>query len=170
MENITATGNSSETQYAGFWLRFVAWLVDALILKIVHWVLFTPLFIFVGLSTYVKGYDFDLENFDFAEAFPLVLAILAASTITFIFSITVRWLYYAIMESSSKQATIGKMLLNLKVIDVNGGRVSFAQASARYFGKIISFLIAGVGYIMAGVSSKKQALHDMMSNCLIVKK
>jgi len=80
------------------------------------------------------------------------------------------WLYYALMESSKHQATIGKLALGLKVTDMNGQRISFARATGRYFGKIISGMILLIGYIMAGFTEKKQALHDIMANCLVVKR
>ena len=80
------------------------------------------------------------------------------------------WLYFAIMESSNKQATLGKMAMGIKVTDLNGNRISMTRASGRYYGKIISSCIMGIGYIMAGVTEKKQALHDVISDCLVVKK
>ena len=72
------------------------------------------------------------------------------------------------MESSAKQATLGKLALAIKVTDLNGNRISFGRASGRYFAKIISGLIFCIGYIIAGFTEKKQALHDMIANCLVV--
>jgi len=80
------------------------------------------------------------------------------------------WLYYALMESSKNQGTLGKMALGLKVTDMEGNRVSFGRATGRYFGKIISGMIMMIGYILAGLTEKKQALHDIMASCLVVKK
>jgi len=78
------------------------------------------------------------------------------------------WLYYALMESSGRQATLGKMALGIKVVDRQGGRISFARATGRYFAKILSGLILMIGYLMAGFTSRKQALHDMVAGCLVV--
>ena len=75
------------------------------------------------------------------------------------------WLYWALMESSAWQATLGKKLFGLKVTDLQGRRISFARASGRYFGKIVF-----VGFIMVAFTEKKQALHDMIAGCLVVKK
>ena len=79
------------------------------------------------------------------------------------------WIYEAAMESSSKQATLGKMALRLKVTDEHGSRISFARASARYFSKILSRMILMIGYIMAGFTARKQALHDMIAGTLVVR-
>ena len=72
------------------------------------------------------------------------------------------------MESSSKQGTVGKMILNLRVVDMLGNRISFGRATGRFFGKILSGLILNIGYIMAAFTEKKQALHDMLAGCLVI--
>ena len=69
------------------------------------------------------------------------------------------WLYYAIMESSKPQATIGKMALGTKVTTLGGERIGFGRASGRYFGKIVSGLTLGIGYLMAAFTERRQALH-----------
>jgi uncharacterized RDD family membrane protein YckC len=75
------------------------------------------------------------------------------------------------MESSSHQGTLGKMALGLIVTDLEGRRINFARASGRYFAKIITGLIPlGIGYMMAGFTEKKQALHDMIASCLVLRK
>lgn len=63
------------------------------------------------------------------------------------------------------------MALGLIVTDMQGRRVTFARASGRFFAKIITNLIPlWIGYIMAGFTEKKQALHDMIASCLVLKK
>jgi uncharacterized RDD family membrane protein YckC len=75
------------------------------------------------------------------------------------------------MESSQYQGTLGKMALGLIVTDLQGRPLSFARASGRFFGKIITGMIPfGIGYIMAGFTEKKQALHDMIAGCLVLRK
>jgi uncharacterized RDD family membrane protein YckC len=74
-----------------------------------------------------------------------------------------------LQESSSAQATIGKRIMGLRVMDLEGQRIGFAQASGRFFGKIISGLILDIGFIMAGFTERKQALHDMIAGTLVVK-
>ncbi|MGB6469852.1 MAG: RDD family protein, partial [Candidatus Acidiferrales bacterium] len=68
------------------------------------------------------------------------------------------------------QGTLGKRALGLLVTDLEGRRVSFGRASGRYFGKIVSALILMIGFIMAGFTEKKQALHDMLAGCLVLRK
>jgi uncharacterized RDD family membrane protein YckC len=79
------------------------------------------------------------------------------------------WIYYASMESSSWQATLGKKILGLKVTDLAGNRISFARASGRFFGKILSGMILGIGFLMAGFTQRKQALHDILAGCLVLR-
>ncbi len=131
--------------YAGFWKRAAAALIDSFLLFIVGTVL-GLLFILV------TGADQGLE---------------AASNIL---GIIIGWLYFALMESSEAQATIGKKALGIVVIDAHGKRISFYRASGRHFGKIVSSITLGVGFIMAGFTKRKQTLHDMMFDCLVVMK
>ena len=86
-----------------------------------------------------------------------------------IFNLVLGWLYFALMESGVGQATIGKRAVGLKVTDMNGARISFAQATGRYFGKILSGMILLIGYLMMIWDNKKQTLHDKMAGTLIVK-
>jgi uncharacterized RDD family membrane protein YckC len=79
-------------------------------------------------------------------------------------------LYFAIMESSSKQATLGKMVLGIVVTDTDGKRVSFGRAVGRNLGKIISTIILLIGHFMVAFTEKKQGLHDIIANCLVVVK
>ena len=80
------------------------------------------------------------------------------------------WLYYALMESSSKQATVGKLACGLVVTDMQGQRIGFGQASGRYVSMIVSFLTLGIGFLMCAWTERKQCLHDMMASCLVLKK
>jgi uncharacterized RDD family membrane protein YckC len=73
------------------------------------------------------------------------------------------------MESSSRQATVGKMTLGLKVTDLAGRRISFARASGRYFAKYVSSMTLLIGYIMAGFTERKQALHDIIAGTLVIR-
>jgi uncharacterized RDD family membrane protein YckC/Tfp pilus assembly major pilin PilA len=79
-----------------------------------------------------------------------------------------RWLYFALMESSASQATLGKRAMGIKAVDKHGGRLSFGRATGRYFGGFVSYIIFYVGYMMAGWTERKQALHDMMAETFVV--
>jgi len=78
------------------------------------------------------------------------------------------WLYFAFMESSKWQGTVGKRALSLKVVDLDGKRISFGRATGRYFGKFLSGILY-IGYLMIFWTKKKQGLHDMMANTLVIR-
>jgi len=84
-------------------------------------------------------------------------------------SVAICWIYFATLQSSSWQATVGKKTLGIKVVDKNGGRISFGTATVRYFGKSLSGIIFCIGYMMAGWTKKKQGLHDMIASTYVVK-
>lgn len=133
--------------YAGFWLRAVAYLIDSLILSIPMAILWLPR---------VAPNDTDVEKLTRDPEFLLVGFVLS-------------WLYFAILESSPWQATLGKRLLRLRVTDLRGQRLGFIQASLRQFGKIVSSLVFDLGWILAGFTPRKQALHDILARCLVVR-
>ena len=135
--------------YAGFWKRFAALILDTIILIIPTFII--GLIFGIALSATNVGEE-GIEGL--ANVFGLFLG----------------WLYNSIMDSSSKQGTLGKMALGIKVTDLNGNRIGFGKATGRYFGKILSVITLCIGYMMAGFTEKKQGLHDMMAGCLVVNK
>jgi uncharacterized RDD family membrane protein YckC len=84
--------------------------------------------------------------------------------------IVLNWLYYSLLESSVWQGTLGKKALGLEVTDLDGNRISFGRATGRFFAKFISAIILFIGYIMAGFTEKKQALHDIIAGTLVIRK
>lgn len=82
----------------------------------------------------------------------------------------IAWMYYGLLDSSSWQGTIGKKVMNIAVCDLDGNRISFLRASTRYFLHILSYIILFFGYLMVVFTRRKQALHDMISGCVVVKK
>ena len=151
--------------YAGFWLRLLAHLIDGAITGAVLCALLIPLALATGVGGALKGIH-PGEQVDPA----LIFAFISSLWILILAGILGSWLYYAYCESSEWQATPGKKVLNLIVTDLNGNRVSFARASGRFFSKMISSMIPlGIGYIMAGFTEKKQALHDMIASCLVLR-
>ncbi|MGP8105406.1 MAG: RDD family protein [Desulfobaccales bacterium] len=139
-----AAGPPACLEYAGFWLRFVALLIDGVFLSIV----------ILGAITVLE----------------FILGAPAARSIRLLICIIVSWLYFALMESSPRQATLGKMALGLKVTDLQGEPISFGKATGRFFGKFVSGLILCIGFMMAGWTRKRQALHDLMAGTLVVKR
>jgi uncharacterized RDD family membrane protein YckC len=139
-------------RYAGFWMRFLAYLVDALLMSAV----FFPLGFGLGLTLGASGGDAD------SPLHPLV-----SSGINGV-SIVAGWLYHSLLESSSWQGTLGKKLLGMRVTDLNGNRISFGRATGRYFGMILSGMICFIGFVMVAFTEKKQGLHDMLAGTLVV--
>jgi uncharacterized RDD family membrane protein YckC len=152
--------------YAGFWLRFLAYIIDNIVLGVIFGVMALLAIAAIGVD-YFRAMVQGLQdgNGEFPVAF--VSAILIAVLLTAVVS----WIYHAWMESSQYQGTLGKMALGLIVTDLNDQPVTFGRASGRFFAKIITGLIPlGIGYIMAGFTEKKQALHDMIASCLVLRK
>ena len=152
--------------YAGFWLRVVAHLIDGLLAGIA----FAAIFL-IGIAAVGIGSLRDLIHGTNNPEDIFTPGLIAVIFLLCSVSIVMMWIYYAWMESSSHQGTLGKMALGLIVTDLEGRRITFARASGRYFSKIITGLIPlGIGYMMAGFTEKKQALHDMIASCLVLRK
>ena len=153
--------------YAGFWIRFLAFLIDSVVVNTIMWVLILPMLGALGLSITSLN---DMNNIDFYDEEAIGLFVLSVVPALVTVKLLITWMYYALLQSGPRQATIGKMALSIIVIDVNGNRMTFARASLRYFSKIISSFIMMIGYIMAAFTEKKQALHDIIANTYVVKK
>src|ERR1700722_3527508 len=163
--NVTAT----RTDYAGFWLLFVAYIIDSLILGI-------PICAIVMVILILTGALGAMRNMDVSDPPHAMVGLLGAGIIGMYFgilsiAIVGGWLYYAYCESSVWQGTLGKKALGLIVTDLEGRPVTFGRASGRFFSKIITGLIPfGIGYMLAGFTAKKQALHDMIASCLVLRR
>jgi len=142
--------------YAGFWLRALAYVIDSLLLGIVLGIaILKPMMDHAGIP---MDNPWVLLTGSSRQIAAINIALLAAA-----------WVYWALMESSRWQATIGKKLLGLRVTDLQGQRIGFGRASGRHWAKLISNLTLLMGYAMAGFTEKKQALHDMIARCLVLK-
>ncbi|GAI01330.1 unnamed protein product, partial [marine sediment metagenome] len=135
-------------EYAGYWRRFTAAIIDGIILSV-----------FAGVLNAIFIVPFMISPRASADAASGVVSLI------YIILIISGWLYYTLLESSSKQATVGKMALGIIVTDLYGNRISFGRANGRYWSKILSALILYIGFIMAGFTEKKQALHDIIASC-----
>jgi uncharacterized RDD family membrane protein YckC len=154
-------------EYAGFWLRFVAYIIDGVISGLAFLVLLVPLFILTGAGTALSKISSGEDISDDVATFLGLGFLFGFFGIIFLVS----WLYHALSESSSWQATPGKKMLNLKVTDLTGQPISFGRASGRFFAKIVTGMIPlMIGYIIAGFTEKKQAIHDMIASCLVLRK
>ena len=140
-----------EVQYAGFSKRLLAFFVDLAITSLIF-------FAFAVILPILLGPKFGVPGGGVILAFAAVLWLV------------ITWLYWALMESSSRQSTVGKSLLDIVVTDAEGNRISFGKATLRYFGKIASVLPALAGFFMIGFTARKQGLHDLISGSLVVMK
>ena len=152
--------------YAGFWLRLVALVIDNVILGLGFFLIVIPLIFLTGFRRFLDEFH-PGETLNDAGIFMLIVFFFLAATGALVFT----WLYHALMECSEWQATVGKKALGLVVTDMAGQRVSFGRATARHFGKIITNMVpAFLGYVIAGFTQKKQALHDMLAGCLVLRR
>lgn len=144
----------TSTRYAGFWMRFVAAIIDAILIQVVVF----PVSMVVGMIIGVAG----VATHSTGPGLQVF-----SGGIGGMIGIAAAWLYSAMMESSTYQATVGKMAFGMKVTDLEGQRLSFGRATGRYFAKILSWLTICVGFIMVGFTEKKQGLHDMIVGTLV---
>jgi uncharacterized RDD family membrane protein YckC len=160
--------------YANFWARFAAFLLDGIILYIPNTIITSIIYSISGVTDLVNELNTTSGTIDESQAEEILIRMMSvflpALLISIVVSILIAWLYHALMESSAKQATLGKMALGIVVTDLNGGRISFARATGRYFSKAFISSILLVGYIIAAFTEKKQALHDLMASTLVIRK
>lgn len=141
--------NTIQLQPVGFWARAFAHCIDILVLGV-------SCFVFNLLQVMAIAID---------EDFALFIAFVVA-----ILRLVVAWMYCSLMESSGLQATLGKLAIGAKVIDENGRKLTFARATGRFFAKLLSGFLLGIGYIMVAFDPQKRGLHDKMANTYVVSK
>jgi len=142
------------TGYGGFWIRVVAYIIDGIILNIAFGI--------IGAILGISLIPADPATMGPAEAMAQLGTFQAVAVVG-------SWLYFALMESSARGATIGKMAMGLRVVDENGQRISFLRATGRFFAKFISAVILLIGYLMVAFTDRKRGLHDIMAGTLVVK-
>ncbi len=143
-------------EYAGFWLRVWAGSIDVALEALVALVITVIVDFVMRLTTPKFGLS------------PITARYVTG--IAFIFLLTIgSWLYCAFSESSRWRATLGKRIVGLQVLTSGGTQLSFGQATVRHFMKFLSLFTASVGFMMAGWTRRRQALHDMPSDCIVVK-
>ena len=158
------------SNYAGFWMRFLALLIDGIIVGIVYSFLIAPLLAFMGFGFASAAENFESGNMTDAEAMGMMGFVSGAIVVVSMVTQVIYILYFAIMESSKYQGTLGKMALGIQVTTAEGEKLNFGQALLRNLGKIVSQVILYIGFIMAAFTQKKQALHDLIAGTLVVKK
>jgi uncharacterized RDD family membrane protein YckC len=137
---------------SGFWRRFWAYLIDALIVLLALY----PIRLLLG--------------FGFLEPTHTVGTPYPPSLIVYyLVGGIVAWLYWALMESSNLQATLGKIAMGIVVTDEYGNRISFGRATGRELSKGFSAILF-IGFIMAAITKTNQALHDKIARTLVLMK
>jgi uncharacterized RDD family membrane protein YckC len=154
------------TSYAGFWKRLGAYILDALVLWIPNMLLGSLLGANQAAEVYLQaklaaGNDPQLALQALDAYFSAMGPALLAQTV-------VGWLYFAACESSPWQATLGKLALGIRVTDLQGQRISFVRATGRYFGKLLSAFMLCIGFLMVAWTQRKQGLHDMLAQTLVL--
>jgi uncharacterized RDD family membrane protein YckC len=145
---------SHATGYGGFWLRAVAYILDAILLNIVFGVLAA----IIGVSL-IPADPAKIDPAQFISSMGSLQLV----------ALVVSWLYFALLESSARGATVGKMVLGLRVVDGHGNRISFLRATGRFFAKILSGMILFIGFLMVAFTERKRGLHDIIADTLVVK-
>ena len=155
------TNTEQTPEFAGFWLRLAAHIIDHFIVGFVIGAIVSFTMLIMGISASIFN---DLDN----PANQMIFV--SFSVMIGISALVITWFYYAMMESSNYQGTVGKLALNIKVTDLNGAKISFTRATGRFFGKFLSSLFMYIGYIMIAFTQKSQGLHDMLADCLVLRK
>ena len=148
-----------EVRYAGFWIRFVAYMIDGLVMLV-------PTAILVGIfAAFVILTDESLDHEGLPALLVVAIVVLVAALIV------VNRLYEALMTSSPRGATLGKMALGLRIVRFDGTQLSFGRATARHFVKymVTPMVPLAIGYIMAAFTNRKRALHDILADTLVIK-
>ena len=135
--------------YAGFLLRLAAYLLDSTLIGLV---------LAIGVMVYEAVQHDDVDGVLIVTA-----KVIAVAT-------WVGWAYYALMESSPAQATLGKLAMGIYVTDKDGDPITFIRASWRYWAKLLSTWTFMIGWLMAAFMPKKRALHDILAGTLVLKK
>ena len=149
--------------YGGFWIRLLAHIIDHIILGAVA----APLFFVTVLPSIIRiAQQADRDQEPSPE---MIITIISSAFVYIALAFVGQWLYEALLTSSSWQATIGKRILHLKVVDEAGNRISFGRATGRFFAKILSSMFMCIGFIMIAFTDRKRGLHDMLAGTLVVK-
>ena len=156
-------------KYAGLRRRAAAAAIDSILLIAASWlIVLASAHAWAGDLTEMAADALEIHPGDFGQLFPIQMAIMVGMACAAASPLS--WIYGALMESSARQATIGKMAFGMVVTDSDGHRISFLRGMSRNLGKIASALPVFVGLLMVGTTARKQGLHDILTGCLVVVK
>ena len=149
--------------YAGFWKRVAAYLIDAFVVGVAAQIvqmLLMAVFFGLNMGSFASSPE---TMFSSASGIAFLVSV-------YLFPLAIQAAYYAAFHASSKQATLGKMAVGIKVVRGDGRRITLARGIGRFFGFLLSGLILAIGYLMAAFTERKQGLHDMLCDTLVVDK
>lgn len=157
--------SDQNARYGGFWIRVLAGIFDSIILLIILSILGAI------AAHFFPGYAHMMQppHQMMTGAFPNNVDVYTVSSSAQILNIVVSLLYYALLESSSWQASIGMKICGLKITDDNYQRISFLRALGREIAAYLSAIIIFIGYFMIAFTRRKQGLHDMIASTYVVR-
>jgi uncharacterized RDD family membrane protein YckC len=155
--------DSANVKYGGFWIRLVAYIIDGLIIGIPLGIIITVITLIFAFASGSSSSSGTMSSAAFSSAACMICTV-------YIVIIIITWFYFAWFESSKYMGTPGKILLGLKVTDLNGNRISFGKAILRFFCKTLLNLFLFVGSLFIVVSEKKQGLYDVIAGTLVIKR
>ncbi|MHB0876743.1 MAG: RDD family protein [Anaerolineae bacterium] len=140
-------------RYAGFWRRFLAAIVDTVMLIFIYFAAGLLVVVFlVGVPARQWMALLDGTGPFIAAALVLLIA----------------WVYSAAFECSAGQGTIGKSTLGMAVCDEGGQRISFWRASLRFLGKVLICLTLGVGFVIIAFDRRRRGLDDRLARTVVI--
>lgn len=153
-----------EVVYAGFWKRLAAYMIDALLVTITYYAINTVL-VLGGMVAFGAFNGFSSSSWLTGGADGMFILY---TVVTYLLMGAISLSYYAGFESSSMQATLGKLAVGIKVVDAQGRRLSRGRAIGRWFAAMLSYLSLYVGYLLIAFTDRKQGLHDMVAKTQVV--
>jgi len=154
--------NRTDIVYAGFWRRVAAYELDSFILSIASYIVVLPIAMVMGMGAQHAMLQ---PSADPSEAFSSMWPMLA---VMYLLIFAMQAVYFAWMHSRPAQATLGKMAVGIKVARSDGSRISFGRGILRWLALFVSALPLGLGFLMAAFTERKQALHDILCDTIVV--
>jgi uncharacterized RDD family membrane protein YckC len=148
--------------YAGFWLRVVAFVIDSIVLSVLYLLVIIPLYDSLSPPAALEP--------DAPDQIPTFFQDVLSPDVSMLVLVVVAILYYAIMEASRHQGSLGKLALELKVTDADGRRLSLSKSILRNASKLLSTALLLLGYVAAAFTRRKQALHDVIAGAMVLKR
>ncbi|GAB5389883.1 MAG: RDD family protein [Alphaproteobacteria bacterium] len=151
-----STPATSTGETAGFWIRALAYLIDAIIVTVVNMLIMLPI-------TFLMGGAMAIDPNTGA------VTTSAAGILVNLLGLAIGIVYFIVLPAGSRQATFGKKIMGLRFVKQDGGPVTMGTLALRYIGYIVSSLLLFIGFIMIAFTDRNRGLHDMIAGTLVVK-